>query len=247
MTAAAASSEYVRVFNRFELKYLIHHTQARALMDLIAPHVRSDPNRGIDGFYKVVSLYYDSPDLRCYWEKIDGEKYRRKVRVRSYGPRPDKAFLEVKQRYNLNVQKRRYVAPIDVVKETMGEICAGKYRPRSEPVFDEVFVLARTYALRPTMLISYQRAAFFDRYKRDLRITIDRSIKCRNLDLDITGDRMSGRFAVPPTVMVLELKFNEAMPRWLCTFLNRFDLQFQRLSKYCCGVERSGLVHARGA
>ena len=43
------------------------------------------------------------------------------------------------------------------------------------------------------------------------------------------------------TMWLLEVKFNEVIPRWLCTCLNRFDLQIQRLSKYCQGIERCGM------
>ena len=232
---------YVRTFNRYELKYLMHYTQARELFETIGPHVRSDPHRGLEGFYKVVSRYYDSNDLRFFWEKLDGEKYRRKVRVRTYGPRPDKAFLEIKQRYNLSVQKRRCMAPLEVVERDMKRICAGHFRAGLDPVFEEVFFLVRSYALEPKLIVSYQRAAFFDLYKRDLRITLDRNIKCRNISLDLADHRMEGRYMIPPTWVLLEVKFNEVIPRWLCTALNRFDLQIERLSKYCRGIERCGM------
>ena len=76
-------SSYIRAFNRFELKYLLHH-QTREFLDRIKAHVHPDPNAGRDGFYKVLSLYFDSPDFMCYWEKLDGEKYRRKC----YAPSP---------------------------------------------------------------------------------------------------------------------------------------------------------------
>jgi len=62
------------------------------------PLVDFDANAGRDGSYKVASLYYDSPDLRCYWEKLDVEKVRRKLRVRTYGERPEWAFMEIKGR-----------------------------------------------------------------------------------------------------------------------------------------------------
>ena len=242
MTVAGKEQiDYVRTFNRYELKYLMHYKQARELFAAIGPHVRADPHRGLEGFYKVVSRYYDSNDLRFFWEKLDGEKYRRKVRVRTYGPRPDKAFVEIKQRTNLSVQKRRCVASLDLVEREMARICSGRYRQGLDPVFDEVFILSRAYALEPKLIVSYQRAAFFDLHKRDLRITLDRNIKCRNISLDLAEHRMAGRYMIPPTWVLLEVKFNEVIPRWLCTTLNRFNLQIDRVSKYCRGVERCGM------
>lgn len=240
--AALDRQAYIRTFNRFELKYLIHYKQARALLKMIRPHVSQDINAGLDGYYKISSLYYDSPDLKCYWEKLDGESFRRKVRIRTYGIHPEDAFLEIKQRLNLTVQKRRCRGTFAEVTERMKEICAGHLEPGLDPVYDEVFVLARRYRFEPKMIISYQRAAFFDLYKADLRITLDRNIRCRNVGLDLATHRARGRFAVPPTMVLLEVKFNEAIPAWLCTCLNGFNFQVQRLSKYCVGIEQSGMI-----
>lgn len=244
MTAAPPKAGYIRTFNRFELKYLVHYTVAREFLEMLGPHVRFDENVGDEGFYKIASLYYDSPDLKCYFEKLDGEKHRRKVRVRTYGHTPTEAFVEIKQRYNLSVQKRRCRYEIDRTMGLMEAICAGHYEEGLDPVMDEVFVLARRYALEPKMIISYQRAALFDKYKSDLRITLDRNIRYRHLGLDLRKDRIKGQFAVDPTMVLLEVKFNEAIPRWLCTCLNRLDMQVMRLSKYCQGVESSG-IHLR--
>lgn len=240
-TVPTMNKGYVRAFNRFELKYMIHHSQARALLKLIGAHVDHDPHAGRDGFYKIVSLYYDSPDLSCYWEKMDGEKYRRKVRVRTYGESPDEAFLEIKQRYNLNVQKRRCRYPFGVVDREMEAIRNGPYEGGVDPVFDEVFNIVRRRTLEPKLIISYNRAAFFDRYRSDLRITLDRNIKYRSQCLGLQENRLKGKYVIPPTMMILEVKFDETIPRWICTCLNQLDLQVQRFSKYCEGVERSGL------
>lgn len=43
-----------------------------------------DPHAGPQG-YPVWSVYYDSSDLRLYWEKIEGLKFRRKLWFRRYG------------------------------------------------------------------------------------------------------------------------------------------------------------------
>ena len=239
--APVKKQEYVRTFNRFELKYLLHHSQARELFSRIGPQIESDANAGRDGWYKISSLYYDSPGLRCYWEKIDGEKFRRKVRVRTYGEVPDAAFVEIKQRYNLSVQKRRCRYPFAEAQDYMRRIEDGSYEGGADEVLDEVFVLTQTQRLEPKIVISYQRAAFFDLYRRDLRITLDRNLRCRSLSKELDRHRTRGRHFLPITHMVLEVKFNESMPRWLCTALNAQDLQIQRISKYCLGIEAMGM------
>lgn len=234
-------SGYIRTFNRFELKYILRHDQAHEFIDRISAHVKTDANAGEGGFYKIVSRYYDSPALTCYWEKVDGEKYRRKVRIRTYGSQPDDAFVEIKQRYNLTVQKRRCRVPLAVAEDEFEKMGLGRYESDVDPVFDEVFNLRKRYHLEPKLIVSYNRAAFFDRNKSDLRITLDRNIRCRNLDLDLEKHRMKGRWALPPTDLVLEIKFNEQIPRWICTALNAMDLQVTRFSKYCEGIERMNM------
>lgn len=232
---------YVRTFNRFELKYLLHFKQAREFLDGIRAHVTLDENAGREGFYKVASVYYDSPNLMCYWEKVDGEKYRRKVRVRTYGEMPTEAFPEIKQRYNLTVQKRRCRGEITEVERRMESILRGDCETGLDPVYDEIFFLVHRYNLEPKTLVSYNRMALFDLYKKDLRITIDRNVRARAISLGLREHRLRGRHAIPPTLMIVEVKFNEFIPRWLCSVLNRYDAQIQRVSKYCLAVEALNL------
>lgn len=228
-------------FDRYELKYLVSHREAQAVLDTIAPYVTRDANAGPDGFYKVTSLYLDSPDLAAYWEKLDGEKYRRKVRVRTYGTGAPDAFVEIKQRLNLGVAKRRSILPVDEAQRRVRAICAGRYEP-GDSVLDEVFVLAKRGRLRPTVVVSYNRAACFDAWRRDVRVTLDRNLKWRTHDLALGGDPTRGRWILPPDQCVLEVKFDRVLPSWLCTALNSHDLQLQRLSKYCRAVDAAGLA-----
>jgi len=234
-------TDYIRTFNRFELKYLLHHRQAWDLIDSIRGFIRADPHVGRDGFYKVVSRYYDSPELVCYWEKIDGEKYRRKVRIRTYGEVPEDAFAEIKQRYNITVQKRRTRGSLQEIEEQLTRMEEGRYPGGGDPVLDEIFYLRRQYRLEPKLIVSYNRAAFFDLHKNDLRITIDRNFRARNLQLSLARHRMKGRWAIHPSLVVVEIKFNDTIPRWLCAALNRFDVQIERVSKYCYGIEALGM------
>lgn len=245
MTMLAERSGHSVSHSRFELKYLLHHTAVARLAEIMEPHVRADPHGGPDGHYRVASLYYDSPGLRCYWEKIDGEKVRRKVRIRTYGDRPAVAFLEVKQRYNLSVQKRRVSGPIDQVLDTMERIVHHGDGREVGPVYDEVAFLVRSLRLEPRLLVTYDRAAFFDRYKRDFRITVDRAVRCADVAPDLRKRPIRGRFVIPPTMVIVEVKFNDTLPRWLCGVMNSLDAQIERVSKYCYAVESRGLHRVR--
>jgi len=82
-------SHTIRKFNRFELKYLLTLQQAEEFKVALKAYLKPDEHG--DGRYALTSLYYDSPDLRCYWEKVDGVKFRRKLRIRRY--ETDEALL----------------------------------------------------------------------------------------------------------------------------------------------------------
>lgn len=57
--------------------------------------------------YTVKTLYLDTPDLLYYYEKMDGLKVRKKLRIRTYGDDHSTAFLEIKRRYIDIVVKER--------------------------------------------------------------------------------------------------------------------------------------------
>jgi SPX domain protein involved in polyphosphate accumulation len=68
------------------------------------------------GSYRLSSLHYDSPDFYSYREKVDGYKFRRKLRIRYYELRgaltaDTPVFVEIKQRLNRVTQKRRVLLP----------------------------------------------------------------------------------------------------------------------------------------
>ena len=106
----------LRRFNRFELKYLITLKQATQFKSALSNFLVPDEHGNNNGTYELVSLYYDSPDLRCYWEKLDGLKIRRKLRIRLYDnheiiTEETPVFVEIKQRVDRITQKRRIVLP----------------------------------------------------------------------------------------------------------------------------------------
>src|SRR5699024_5795974 len=69
---------------RYELKYLVPEDTVPAIREELNQHMVRDPYAGPTG-YGVWSVYYDTANLRFYREKIEGLKFRRKLRIRRYG------------------------------------------------------------------------------------------------------------------------------------------------------------------
>jgi len=194
------------------------------------------------GSYPIWSRYYDTYDLRCYWEKIDGIKFRRKLRIRHYGPpgtlsADTPVWVEIKQRVNRVTQKRR--ARLGYGQAVV--LCAGHdidgCEPADETVVDEVQRLVGEWDLRPSTAIGYTRDAFVGREEdAGLRVTFDARIRARDRDLDLSVDG-ENRFVVHPDLTVLEVKVNERVPYWLTELIARNNLQLVRMSKYCQSVD----------
>lgn len=228
----------IRSINRFELKYLVHRNLASEFIRSLDGYVYSDPNSKENDGYPIYSLYCDSPGLALFWEKIEGLKYRRKVRFRRYGKEPD-VFLEIKQRVDRTLQKRRVRWPLDQVVQTF---CSGNglngHEQKIDPVSAEIFFMWSHYGLEPRMAIYYRRQAFFAVFESDLRITFDHRVQYSALDLDIVNPFETGKYLIEPEQVIVEVKFNERVPLWLCKAITKFGLQLVRLSKYCTAVDR---------
>ncbi len=246
----------IRAFNRFELKYIADRRLVESFRAQLAAKLERDAH-GVDGFYPIWSCYYDTHDLRFFWEKIDGERFRRKLRIRHYGS-PDEltddapVWVEIKQRVNRVTQKRR----VRLAYREALQLCAGREPEacdeRDRPVIEEMAAMVGQFHLRPITVIGYVREAYLGRAEESgLRVTIDSRIRARDRDLDL---RASGehRFIVQPHLSVVEIKVNERVPYWLTELVARNNLSLTRISKYCQSVQAFNLAprsayHAVGA
>lgn len=239
----ATTLQAIRSRERYELKYLLSLQQAASLSTAVATYMDED-GHGEGRSYAITSLYYDTADLRCYWEKIDGLRFRRKLRIRHYeGPEaltPETpVFVEIKQRTNRTVQKRRARLPYAPALA----LCAGEdieHDPAQGPFVREVQAFVDTLRLQPTAITSYFRRALVGTvYDPGLRITFDTDIRYRTTDLDLAS-RNPGRHLLHPERVVLEVKANQRIPRWLADLVGEFNAQIIRISKYCQGIEVAG-------
>lgn len=235
---------YVKKFNRFELKYIIPYKQAVTLMDAIAAYTHPDPYKSNGEAYLLSSLYYDSPDHRFYWEKIDGLKYRRKVRVRWYtGEEPLNddtiVFLEIKQRVDRVTQKRRIALPYKEVMLFYHEGIVPELLPEDHDTIEELESLRLLFNLQPSAITTYYRKAFVGSdYDLGLRITFDMHMTYRERDLYLGAGSYDG-FILPPNYVVMEIKTNERIPYWVTELVAGNNLQLIRVSKYCLGLEKA--------
>jgi hypothetical protein len=95
---------------RIELKYLVDWRQREILLNAFRPYLEAAAHTDERGSYPILSLYFDTPSLLFYDEKLDGEMLRTKVRLRGYGvelPQLAPCFLEIKRKVDARIIKYR--------------------------------------------------------------------------------------------------------------------------------------------
>ncbi|MFI6744019.1 polyphosphate polymerase domain-containing protein [Nonomuraea sp. NPDC050451] len=236
----------LHAFNRYEIKYLVDTAEAAGLREEIEQRLDRDRHSGDQG-YGIWSVYYDTRQLRFYWEKIEGLKFRRKLRVRHYGDRftvgdDTQVFVEIKQRVNRVTQKRRVRLPYrDALR-----LCDGRqlveHEPSQRAFLEEVLDLVLRLDLRATAMTGYTRHAYVGRDADvGLRVTFDHRIRGRDRDFHLGADA-ENRLIVPAGKSIVEVKANERVPYWLTDLTAKRNLQVVRVSKYCQSVEAYGLA-----
>ena len=240
----------MRERNRFELKYLITREQAERLKVALAATMVPDTNGKRDGHYTVASLYYDSPDLRCYREKEAGIKFRRKLRIRLYGTgdvvtEETPVFVEIKQRIDRVTQKRRAMLPYAEALRLCQDRQMPDLAPENEAVIEEIYEFLWRYNLRPASIVRYERHALAGAdYDIGLRVTFDTFLSCQCWPLHL-HEPPSGLPMLPPNLVVLEIKVNERVPYWLVDLIAAHNLQSVPYSKYSRGIELGETLSSR--
>ncbi|THV27243.1 polyphosphate polymerase domain-containing protein [Glycomyces paridis] len=233
-------------FNRFEIKYLLSYEDVPRLREELAARMEADPYTRRGG-YPVASLYYDSPSLRYYWEKIEGLRFRRKLRVRAYGERGDltddsPVYLEIKQRVNRVTQKRRVRVPYRLARRLCDDAVLIDHAPEQRAFLEEVLGLVEGHGLRPTAITAYQREAYLGSdADLGLRVTLDHRVRGRDRDFHL-GAEVENRLIIPPHKAVVEVKANERVPYWVTDTAARLGMSVVRISKYCQSIEAHGLA-----
>ncbi len=232
----------IRKFNRFELKYMVTLAQAERFKSALRAYMRADDYGAADGRYTIASLYYDSPEFRCYWEKVDGIRFRRKLRLRLYDdgqPVSDgtPVFVEIKQRIDRVTQKRRILLPYGQASKLCSRRDMIDAAPQDQPVVEEVYAFLWQYNLRPASIVRYTRQAFIGAESDlGLRVTFDTSLRYQTMNLDLADEELSTPI-MGENWVVMEIKVNERIPYWLTEMVAAHNLQLYRISKYCRSIE----------
>ncbi|HFD13280.1 MAG TPA: polyphosphate polymerase domain-containing protein [Crenotrichaceae bacterium] len=241
------------VLERYELKYLIPWSYVEPITDFLGIYCSLDYYSEIvpenNYFYKISSLYFDSPGYEFLRQRIEGKAIRFNMRVRAYGDgKQAPYFLEVKHRTGISGVVKKYRATAQEYQ--WPEILTDPgFRPSEsdtsvEIANKELFLrLAIGYAIEPKIVTKYERIAFFSTVDEYARVTMDANLQYRvendyiiATDYGMTNYDNETIFANNTRSegsVVLELKCNVGeVPYWMLDLIRRFELQNVGFSKY---------------
>lgn len=228
---------------RYELKYLVpEDCWADLKRDLLHFLVHDRYATATDGQYAVRSLYFDTPNIRFYYEKLEGLSCRFKVRIRRYEAARATAsewFFEIKSKYhNACVKPPRLAFSDALLKQHLlshGSIHLNQLIDRISPgraVSHQPAIWG--LSLEPKVLVVYDREPLVDPGRSRFRVTLDSNLRAVFTSNPYAPIGVSDRIPLP---VLMEVKFERNIPSWLEAFIRKYRLRGQSTSKYGHGVE----------
>lgn len=229
------------VTNRREIKYLVSTAQAEEFRQRLGHVLIPDPHDDGRGYHSY-SVYFDSPRLTFYKEKVAGLATRMKPRLRTYRAAFDDApaaiFLEFKLRERHVIAKERTaVDAAEADRILSGRAAGGPAGTPDDPIIGKFAALAGKMDLKPCAGILYHRTAFSFGGQPGLRITFDRRLQCTGrCELNPPAEAFSP--IEPFDRSVIELKYDAELPNRILKMTARMEPCRLPYSKYARGVER---------
>ena len=237
----SANSKIKLHFQRFEFKYQAPLDLVEGIIPELLKYMEWDPYvKNLDHKYYVVSsLYYDSAGLGSYYQKLAGERTRKKLRIRFYDAKltPEtKVFLEIKRKYDAVVLKDRVVLTqkdcYDLIKNNKKlKLCL----PENELETLNEFLWTKLYnGMMPQNMVIYKRKPLISKVDPNFRVTLDYDL------VTYLANWLSTKkegIAVNPNGVVIEVKFNNVLPFWFHQIIQNYNLDRQPFSKYCNSLE----------
>ena len=233
---------------RYELKYLISEAKAEAISEFVKPFVPLDRYSKLQphGFYPIVSLYLDSPDLVLCRESLSGKKNRFKLRIRSYSDDQQyPTFFEIKRRVSSVIMKSR--APVrhqDVAMLLQGRCLPHQDFRTNREALDQFQLYVSSIMAKPTILIRYMRKAYESDSENRVRITFDRELCYRVTNeprITLNGTGWQDNHLTIKGV-ILEIKFTARYPQWLSRLVTTFDLNSRSISKFATSLQQASML-----
>ena len=226
---------YKTVFKRYELKYMITPEQKEEIILAMSPYMSIDEY----GSSTVRNVYLDTDSYRLIRRSIEKPAFKEKIRLRSYSEvtGDGTVFVELKRKYDKTVYKRRI--PLSQ-RAAVEWVCGNAPCPLTTQISREIDYFLKLYGrLIPSVFLTYEREAYYDKDGGDFRVTFDDNILCRNTDISLSSP-IWGTKILPEEKVLMELKCSGGIPLWMTRVLSSEKIFKTSFSKY--GTAYSKLI-----
>ena len=223
------------VFKRYELKYMLTLEQKEKILEAISTYMQLDKY----GRTTIRNIYFDTDNYRLIRRSIEKPAYKEKIRIRSYSQATadSTVFVELKKKYEKVVYKRRL--PL-CEADAMSWVCRENPCPVNTQISREIDYFIDFYGkLKPTVFLSYEREAYYDKGGGDFRVTFDDNILARQTNVNLCSTSY-GTPILPEGEVLMELKCSGGIPLWMVEVLSRERIYKTSFSKY--GTAYSTLI-----
>ena len=227
------------VFRRYELKYMLTVQQKDIIQQVMEPYMALDKY----GRSTIRNIYLDTNNFRLIRRSIEKPAYKEKLRIRSYAQADysSTVFVELKKKYDGVVYKRRIGLP---QQQALNWICQRTTCPADTQISREIDYFIDFYGnVKPTVFLSYEREAYYDRSGEDFRITFDDQILFRQTDLSLMSP-VYGTPILPQGMVLMELKCSGGIPLWMAEALSQEKIYKASFSKYGTTYEQLIFPHS---
>jgi len=214
---------------RVEHKYFIPSKYVDDLKYCLSKIMIEDKNSKLSGGYKITSLYFDTPDDHDLNQKLNGVIYREKYRIRIYDKNSSFGKFEIKRKLNQTIEKYSLKLTSNEIKSIISGDYSVLYKD-SEFAYAGYRMSYNQYT--PKTIVEYYRYAYYLPLN-NIRVTIDSNLsnygfKDNFLDInDFTPNKVK-RLGHD----ILEVKFNNQIPRYILDVLSSFPIRQSAISKY---------------
>lgn len=213
---------------RRELKFICSDFELEILRHRLSAFLPHDAHQ-TGASYQIRSLYFDTPDDRCFHENLDGVNFRRKYRMRIYNASDTLIRFEVKEKRNSLTRK----TSVPLTRAEADELlCRRPFsRPESGSAAARLIPDELLRRLHPAVIVAYERTAFVYPVG-NVRITFDRNISGSAQFCSFFAEALPKIPAMPAGRHILEVKYDELLPDFIFRTLNLGSLTAASFSKY---------------
>lgn len=215
--------------SRREEKYSLHLSEALLLSNKLSQVLTPDENSK-EGAYLVRTLYFDTIEDRDFFDKINEQYLRRKIRIRCYSTDDKIVKLEMKQKQGVYQKKRSMY----ITREDALRLIDGQYSVLlryNDDFAAELFSVMTKECYRPKSIIEYSRSAFVVA-ENNTRLTIDSRIYATESSHDFFERNLQLYPILEQDRAILEIKYNRFLLGYISDLLSCVNRKTVSYSKY---------------